>query len=178
MVRTVDALAQLRRPADFRPARNERRFEARAARVIRILIGVHLHSAIARLLNVRDERLREAPRARAERLHVRDDSRHLRFLGDADHLVDGRHHSDVVVGFVANVALVDAAELRGHLCQRDHLVELRVAAWGVIQARRQAHCARFHTSARERRHSFELARARRAIGHVEDFAPKRAVRHV
>ena len=134
MLRAVDALPQLRRAADFGPSWHERRLEACTARVVRILVGVHLHAAIARLLDAGDECLRQSPARRAQRFHVRDDSREPRLVGDANHFLDRRDDADVVVRFVADVALVDAAELGGHLRERDHFFELRVASGRVVQA--------------------------------------------
>ena len=60
--------------AHLRPARHQGADDAGAARLVGILIGEHLHAARARRLDVRDERLRQPPARRPERLHVGDDA--------------------------------------------------------------------------------------------------------
>ena len=174
----VDPLSQLRRAADLRPPRHERCLEARAAGLVGVLVGIDLNAAVSRLLNIRDQRLRETPARRSERFHVRNDGGQLRLVSDTDDFVDGGHDADRVIGFIADVALVHSAELGCDLRERDHLVDFGVAAGRVVEARRQPYPARFHSGARQCHHPIELGRRRRSIAHAEHLAPDRSVRNV
>src|SRR5437763_13619620 len=129
MVRSVDPLSKLRGAADFRPSRDERGLESRAARIVGILIRVHLDPAVARRLNALHQRLRQPPRTRAERLHVRDDSRQPRFFRHADHLVDRSDAANIVIGLVSDVSLVDDNDLARALPLRGALAPLRARTW-------------------------------------------------
>ena len=178
MVRALDPLQQLVAAADLRPARDERADDAGAAGVVGILIRVHLDAAIARLLDLLHERHRQAPARRPERLHVRHDAGQVAFFRDPNHFLYGADHADVVVGLVADVALVDTAHLADDLRHRDHFFGLRIAAGRVVQARRQADAPGFHAISGHRDHPVELGRGRCSIGHADDFATNGSMRNV
>ncbi|OLB63586.1 MAG: hypothetical protein AUI11_00790 [Acidobacteria bacterium 13_2_20CM_2_66_4] len=177
-LRTLDSFQHLRSAADLGPPRDERADDARAARVVRILIGVDFDAALARLPDALDERHRQSPARRPERLHMRDDARQVSFFRDANHFVDGGDDADVEVRLVADVAFVHAAHIADDFRERDDFIDLCVVTWRVIEARRQTDSAGFHPVLRERDHLRELVRARRAIGHAEHLAPNRSMRHV
>ena len=135
VLRPLDALQQLRPAADLRPSWNQRADNAGAARLVRVLVGVHFDAAIARLFDLLDERHREAPAPRPERFHVGNDAGQAAFFGNANHFLHGGDDADAVVRLVADVAFVDAAKLADDLRQRDHLLGFRVAARCVVKAR-------------------------------------------
>ena len=176
--RPGDPLQQLRASACFGPARNQRADDAGAARVVRILICPDLDTAVAGLPDALDERHRQTPAGRPQRLHVGDDAGNVRFLGDPDHLLHGGDHADRVVRLVSDVALVDAAHRAHDLRQRDHLLGRRVAARRVVQPRGEPDAPRLHPVPGHRLHAVKLVGRGCAVGHPEHCAPNRAVRHV
>ena len=161
---------------DLRPARDQCAADAGAAGVVGILIGVDLHAAGARRLDSLDERHREPVAGGAQRLHVADDADEPAFFGDRDHFLDRRDHADRVVGFIADVAAVDAAELRRHLRHGDHFRRLRVRAGRVVEAAREAESAGAHALPHEIDHLRELLRVGIAIGHAHHGLPDGSVR--
>ena len=80
MLGALNPFQQLRRPADFGPTRNQRADDARAARIVRVLIRIDFDAAVARLFDLLHESHRQAPARRPQRFHVRDNARQMAFF--------------------------------------------------------------------------------------------------
>ncbi len=163
--------------ADLRPARHQRADDARAAGAVRILIGIDLHAAGARGLDALDQRQRQAVAGRPERLHVAHDADQAGLFGDGDHFLDRGDDADRVVAFVADVAAVDAAELRRHPCECHDLPGPGVRAGRVVQPARQAERPGPHAAPHQIHHLGDLLGVGVAVGHAHDRLAHRPVRH-
>ena len=160
-----EPLGQRLPSAGLRLARDERGEQARARRLVRILIGPDRHAAGAGGVDVRRALAGAAPGIRAERLHVRDDAGRARTLGDGDDFVDGGQDADRVRAFVTDVTRVHGAAARG-LCRRahqvGHFVGLRVGAGRVEQAAGETERTVAHRHAHRLAHPLPLDGCRRA----------------
>ena len=100
-----------------------------------------------------------------------------RLLGDGDDFLHRCDDADGVVGFVADVAAVDAAELRRHPGHRDDFAGLRVRTRGVVEAARQPERAGAHALPHDVHHLRELLGVGIAIRHPHHRLANRSVRH-
>ena len=178
VIRALNPLEHFRPSADLGPPGDQGSDDAGAARGVRILIGVDLNAAVARLVDAFDQRHRQAPARRSKGLHVSDDARKVTFLRNPDHFLDRCNDADVVVRFVADVTFVDAAHLADDSCQRDHFVGRRVAARRVVEAGRQADAAGFHAARARATIRWSSAERGRAIAHAKYLLTDGAVRNV
>ncbi len=158
-------------------ARQQGRAQAGGRGIVGVLIREHLDAARAGLVDPADEREREAPVVRPQRLHVADDADDVRLVGDADHLLHGGDDTDVVVRLVADVAGIEPAERSGDLGQGDHFPRGRVAAGNVEEPAREAERPLLHGAPDEPAHAIEFLGSRRAVRVAHDGAPDGAVSH-
>src|SRR5690606_19642793 len=121
----AEAFGEFFRAALLSPAGNDRGSEGGGRGGVGILVGENFDAAFTGPFDAMDEGVGITPDGRAERFNVSDDSRQMGGFGNLDDFVDRSDEADRVVGFVADMALVNAAEFRGDFGEFDEL-----AGWG------------------------------------------------
>jgi hypothetical protein len=143
--------------------------EGRAPRRVGILVGVHVETPPASLLDEAQRLAYLAPVALSARLVVRDLHGDAGFLADADGLAHGIEEPGRLVPHVGGVEPAVGAELAGEL---DDLLGSRVPSGLVDQARGEADGARLHALAHPGPHLAHLGGGRGTLGEPHGAGPQ------